>query len=404
MAEMLAFRCTSCAAEYAVPDSFKPHLEGRALFCPGCKRWWAPLPAASGPPVRLVDGRPERAKIDLRRFRRSVQASPPAAAQPSGPAPAGAQKTQRVAVPPSTSTPDSLRVVVAGPNTDLKGIFDLGAKDFLIGRRGCHLNLPQAELPDRAIRMRRADGRGFLFEGIDGFPIPIGGMSVLSGRIEPGGTVHFELGPYRVDFETSQTPGSPIADLGSGPPAGSSPPPPSKPKPKPPRLDVPKPRPVLQGEDVDIRAQVQELAVDVRPDQPDFDDSQDEMADLDQTVTDLGARGFQASRFGSGLGDLDISLVRADGPSQGKRFRITKTPILIGRSEGDLVIADRRVSSKHAQLDVAGPRIYTLKDLASTNGTLVNDRSISIGHLQDGDVLSFGGVRFEFHAKVVKAG
>ena len=125
-----------------------------------------------------------------------------------------------------------------------------------------------------------------------------------------------------------------------------------------------------------------------------------EALDGDATITDLGARGFQASRVGNPLEGLEVRLIRADGPAKGQAFSVLKSPVLIGRKEGDMIIHDGRVSSKHAQLDVAGPRIYTLKDLASTNGTTVNDRPISVGHLQDGDVVSFGGVQFEFRARM----
>ena len=122
--------------------------------------------------------------------------------------------------------------------------------------------------------------------------------------------------------------------------------------------------------------------------------------DGDATITDLGAQGFQASRVGNPLDGLELSLVRAEGPTQGQAFSIIKSPLVIGRKEGDMIVHDGRVSSKHAQLDIAGPRIYTLKDLASTNGTTVNDKPISVGHLGDGDVVGFGGVKFEFRAKL----
>ena len=140
----------------------------------------------------------------------------------------------------------------------------------------------------------------------------------------------------------------------------------------------------------------------MRPDQHAFGEQQaslQEALDGDATITDLGAQGFQASRFGNPLAGLDLSLVRVEGPMHGQAFKITKSPVVIGRKDGDMIVHDGRVSSKHAQLDIAGARIYTLKDLASTNGTMVNDRPISVGHLQDGDIISFGGVKFEFRAK-----
>jgi hypothetical protein len=388
MAELLPVQCSSCRARYALPDAYRQHVEGRALLCAACGRWWVPVPDPSGPPVKLVDGRPQRLKLDLGKFRRSAPPSPPSST------------TVRVPVT-APGRPTSLRVVVAGPDADLKGVFDLGSGAFLIGRGGCHLNLPQASIPPQAIRLRRAD-RGFTFEGLAGFAVPIGAVSVHSGQIDPGTHVDLELGPYKVRLEPSATPGSPIADLGQG---AAAPPPASPPAaaPAPRRRPVAPPSPASPA--VDLRDQVQELAVDVRPDQPAFDAEAAAAveADLDQTFTDLGASGFQAMRYVSDpLAGLDLCLVRAEGATKGQRFRITKSPLLIGRSEGDLVIRDRRVSSKHAQLDVAGPRVYTLKDLASTNGTTVNDRPISVGHLRDGDVISFGGVRFEFLAKQVK--
>jgi hypothetical protein len=413
MATHFLVHCSSCGVQYALPEKFRHHFEGRAVQCASCQRWWVPVRAPSGPPVKLVDGRPERAKVDMSRFQRQAAATPaPAAPQapPSPPLAAAddpsneASRTMRVTVAAPQSA--SLRVVVTGPGTDLKGVFDLGSKSFLIGQSGCHLNLPRAPIPDKAIRIR-AEQDGFLFEGLDAFPIPVGGMSVLSGQIRPGGVVHFELAPYRLELETSATPGSPIADLDKSVPApqAASPPPAASLKPAAPVLPrLPNmPRYTTDsGPAVDLRQQVQELAADIRSDDPDFADKVEELeADLDQTVTDLGARGFQSSRFGGLLEGLELALVRADGPSKGKRFNVTKTPLLIGRSGGDMVIADRRVSSKHAQLDIAGPRVYTLKDLASTNGTTVNDRPISVGHLQDGDVVSFGGVTFEFIAKKV---
>lgn len=418
----LSFTCSSCQAEYALPEAYRQRLEGRAVFCVHCQRWWVAVPSSSGPTVRLVKGRPERAPIDLRPFRRGAPAPAPAAPAPVRPAASGTAAAvpsggldATARVPVSAAQP-SLRVIVSTSGKDVKAVFDLGAKSFLIGRQHCHLNLKQASVPDRAIRIR-SDGRGFRFEGIDDFEIPIGSISIGSGHIEPGGSVGFKLEPYQITLEVSATPGRPIADLEAAaapaPPVAHQPqpvapqpvaPPPVTPQPAaspPPMPPAPAP-PRPAGPAVDLRQQVQELAIEVRPDQQAFAEQQEsvqEILDGDATITDLGAQGFQAMRFGNPLEGLSLSLVRAEGPMHGQTFNITKSPVVIGRKEGDMIVHDGRVSSKHAQLDIAGARIYTLKDLASTNGTMVNDRPISVGHLQDGDVVSFGGVKFEFRAK-----
>ncbi len=386
----LAVSCSSCQAEYVLPEAYRQHLDGRAVFCAECRRWWVPLPSTSGPPVRLVKGRPERAPIDLRKFRRPGAAAP--------------------------ERPPSLRVTISTPGKDVKAVFDIGSKSFLIGQKHCHINLKQAAIPEKAIRIR-SEGGGFRFEGLDGFQIPIGSMSIGTGKIEPGGSVSFKLGPYEILLEVSATPGRPIADLEktstaaapqAAPPVQPVPAAPPQPPPAPfqpppaPRHPIGQPVPPQPiGPAADLRQQVQDFALDVRPDQAAFaeQESLQEALDGDATITDLGAKGFQASRFGNPLAGLDLSLVRLEGPMHGQVFKITKSPVVIGRKEGQMIVHDGRVSSKHAQLDIAGARIYTLKDLASTNGTMVNDRPISVGHLEDGDVISFGGDKFEFRAK-----
>ena len=124
MAELLTVQCSSCGTAYALPDAYRRHLEGRAVRCADCGRWWVPVPGSPGPPGKLVDGRPQRLKLDLGKFRRRAPSSPPSST------------TIRVPLT-APGRPTSLRVVVAGPDADLKGVFDLGEKSFLIGRDGC---------------------------------------------------------------------------------------------------------------------------------------------------------------------------------------------------------------------------------------------------------------------------
>jgi pSer/pThr/pTyr-binding forkhead associated (FHA) protein len=68
----------------------------------------------------------------------------------------------------------------------------------------------------------------------------------------------------------------------------------------------------------------------------------------------------------------------------------------------DLAQADHRhvVSRRHAVLQCDGKAVY-LRDVGSTNGTLVNEDVLlnaSMYRLQDGDHLSFGGVKANFEA------
>lgn len=73
-------------------------------------------------------------------------------------------------------------------------------------------------------------------------------------------------------------------------------------------------------------------------------------------------------------------------------------PVLIGRDpQNDVVLDDRRVSRKHAEVRLRLGR-YTLYDLQSTNGTYVNGRRVAEKVLDDGDKISIGGLELLFHA------
>jgi hypothetical protein len=73
-------------------------------------------------------------------------------------------------------------------------------------------------------------------------------------------------------------------------------------------------------------------------------------------------------------------------------------PVLIGRDpQNDIVLDDRRVSRKHAEIRLRLGR-YTLYDLQSTNGTYVNGRRVAEKVLDDGDKISIGGLEIAFRS------
>ncbi|HPU35877.1 MAG TPA: DUF3662 and FHA domain-containing protein [Bacillota bacterium] len=79
-----------------------------------------------------------------------------------------------------------------------------------------------------------------------------------------------------------------------------------------------------------------------------------------------------------------------EGPEQGRIFPLKGVNILIGRREDcQIVFNDTSVSRRHARLELHRGR-YTIQDLGSTNGTLVNGVRITSKVLEPGDVLTFG--------------
>lgn len=82
----------------------------------------------------------------------------------------------------------------------------------------------------------------------------------------------------------------------------------------------------------------------------------------------------------------------------GDRHDIGATPLLVGRlPECAITLADQNVSRQHAEVK-ATSRGFVVRDLGSTNGTMVNGARTSGEHvLRDGDIVGFGStyVRFE---------
>jgi pSer/pThr/pTyr-binding forkhead associated (FHA) protein len=78
---------------------------------------------------------------------------------------------------------------------------------------------------------------------------------------------------------------------------------------------------------------------------------------------------------------------------------------VIGR-EGDIAVADGRVSRRHAQVTNEGG-VLTVEDLGSTNGTKVDGSPLSSGErrsLNGGEKISFGGVEMQLALPGQKGG
>ena len=73
-----------------------------------------------------------------------------------------------------------------------------------------------------------------------------------------------------------------------------------------------------------------------------------------------------------------------DGPDRGASFVLAEMePQLIGRSTEALPLTDSTISRRHAELTPGSDGWY-LRDLQSTNGTLLNGESITERTLQIG--------------------
>ena len=80
------------------------------------------------------------------------------------------------------------------------------------------------------------------------------------------------------------------------------------------------------------------------------------------------------------------------GPQKGKRDNFDARTISIGRAPDNMLCLGedaRRVSSHHAEVMRRGDQ-YLLRDLGSTNGTMINGRRVIVGELAHDDLIEFG--------------
>jgi len=99
--------------------------------------------------------------------------------------------------------------------------------------------------------------------------------------------------------------------------------------------------------------------------------------------------------------NLAVALEVVEGPDKGEKLKITRRSSIIGRSsEADLILEDPRVSKRHCQVEIHNKDKMTIKDLASANGTRLNNRYISAVKLRDKDTIKIGDTKIKLHVRI----
>ena len=99
---------------------------------------------------------------------------------------------------------------------------------------------------------------------------------------------------------------------------------------------------------------------------------------------------FEVSVEGTAL------VVRAGGGMAGQTFMLTGSRTLVGRSpDCDVFLDDVTVSRRHAEVLREGES-FTIRDLGSLNGTLVNRQRVESAELHDDDEVQIGKYRMTF--------
>lgn len=90
-------------------------------------------------------------------------------------------------------------------------------------------------------------------------------------------------------------------------------------------------------------------------------------------------------------------LVARSGSRSGQSYGLKQGDNTVGRDShrADIVLEHPTVSGEHARIRFEGGQFY-LYDLASTNGTFVNNHRVQRQMLMDNDVVRFGDAEMVF--------
>jgi pSer/pThr/pTyr-binding forkhead associated (FHA) protein len=90
-------------------------------------------------------------------------------------------------------------------------------------------------------------------------------------------------------------------------------------------------------------------------------------------------------------------LICMTGPTKGKVYYLIGKRIIIGRANtADIQIVDTKISREHAEISFAGEG-YSITDLGSPNGVIINDKKIKQKQLLDGEKIVIGQTVFKYN-------
>lgn len=314
---MPLIRCPKCGQAYDVPGVVAVRLPNSIATCQ-CGEWLSGSKAAVL--ARLVDVNQIR-EIDMKQYRVSEAA---------GPAPKRHSEPMLAA-----ARPRSVRIVARGAKESLNTVFTIHEHPLWIGRKGCHVELAEAELSIRhcsiSVRgeklvVRDADSHMGTF--LDGQQID---EAVL------GDGVHLlRVGSALVSVEPTEEPG----------------------------------------------VRVEPIALDTA-------------AVTDESA--LAAK-MHGNRTTQPAAAARLVLICVEGPLLGQEFEIPQNGLVVGR-EGHVRVPDEFLSRRHFEVSRDEDGTVRVKDLGSRNGTFLNTLPARNTKVHTGDEIRAGVNRFRIEQR-----
>ncbi len=278
-------------------------------------------------------------------------------------------------------------------NGELLREIPLDSTELWVGRdEDCVVRLEDRAISRKHALLRSSEKGGLEFEKKSKFgQIKLNGKEVDQMSLKGGDRL--EMGPFEIRVQQKQ-----VDNVIAMPVQVTLPV----------REEVKKPEIELPTTEIEAAAPVEEAApVEVNFSAPEGVEaiSFDQSASQPDSSNEEASGGFDFAKvdndgatrvFVSPQKDMKAVLQFGEGTANVTHYEITDDEIAIGRSQKcHVVLEDKRSSRKHS-LILRRDQKYYLKDLGSSNGTLVNGERVDEQELQSGDVIQIGDTHFSF--------
>ena len=311
---MPLIRCPKCGQAYDVPGVIAVRLQSSIATCT-CGEWLSGSKAAVLARVVNVD---QIREIDMKPYRVDAPASAPA------------PEVKKELPPPSR--PRSVRIVARGAAESVNTVFTIAEHPLWIGRKGCHVELADAELSIRHCSISVQGDKLIVRDADSHMGTFLDGQAVENEAVIEDGAHILRVGSALVSVEPTEETGVPVMPIALG-------------------------------------------AADV----------------ADESVL---AEKMRARRNTQPIPAITRAiLVCLEGALVGQEFEIPPTGLVVGR-EGHVRVPDEFLSRKHFEVIRDEEGSIRVRDLGSRNGTFLNTLPAKNTKVQAGDEIRAGVNRF----------
>ncbi len=312
---MPRIRCPKCSQAYDIPAQIAVKLPTSIATC-DCGEW---LCGNREQILARFASEGNIPSIDLAAFRIEDAAS----TQPV---------EARDEDPFDTSPPRSVRVIARGANESINTVFTIDREPLWIGRRGCHVEIDDAELSIRHCSILRRGAQLLVRDNDSHTGTFFNGEQVDEAVIDEG-THLLRVGAALLCLEPTNAPGKPV-------------------------------EPIVLREDELLEASP-------------------------QLMKKLLERAAKAQAAHASTTPKRLVLICTAGSLNGQEFEVGPLGLVVGR-EGDVRVPDEFLSRKHFSIFFDAEGILRIRDMGSRNGTFLNTLPARDTRVRPGDQIKAG--------------